>query len=100
MDRKELRGVHGWLAFFVLALCGTALGGCVLSSSPVTVKMLRPGIHGPKVVAVLNHTRYFVEMSEALSEHGFVVKAAAAQQYVTEAQSPRRIAQYDLASAR
>jgi hypothetical protein len=86
------------LVFSMLAL--VSLGGCVFSSSPVTTKMLRPGIHGPKVVAVLNQTPYFVEMSEALGDHGFVVKAAPTQQYVTEADRPGRIRQYDQASTR
>lgn len=77
-----------------------ALSACMLSSSKVTSKAIDGGPHGPKTVTFLNATPYIPEMTEALSESGFIVKPMPSQQYVTQKEGEGKIGQYNEASTR
>lgn len=86
--------------FAGLALAVLPLSACMMSSSKVAVKSTAAAPTGPKVVAFLAPTPYLPEMTEALAEHGFTVKAMASQQYVTETQGAGKVAQYNEAATR
>lgn len=84
----------------VAILTAFLLGGCMMSSSSVKVSAMSGGPTGPRVVAFLNATPYFAEMTESLAENGFTVKAMASQQYVTQREATGKIGQYNEASTR
>lgn len=86
--------------FAWVVLAAISLSACMMSSSKVTVKSTASGPSGPKVVAFLAPTPYLPEMTEALAEHGFTVKAMASQQYVTQAEGNGKIGQYNEAATR
>ena len=82
-----------------VAAMAIVLSGCVtLTSSAVKVQNLTNEPKGERVVTFLNSTPYMADMSEALAEYGFTVKPMPTQQFITERQSPSRVAQYNQAT--